>query len=446
MRFPSLIILLLMVCSPCLAQNNNNNNNNVGGIEINAEGVIRSTTQPRRPSAALQRKQAELAAETLPADIVVSSPTRTLSLKQLEAQVAEALQAQQEIPVEVFYLAGLQRIDHVVISPDDVLISGPAEGFAEDPDKRMVGIETGRPPMQLDDLVIALRAAEAGVRSIGCSIDPTPDNMAALQNYIRQNSFPVSTARAQQRFRTMGKVLGMQEISVHGVPENSHFALALVEADFRMKRISLGVEASGLREVRSHLSLLAPQGNSLQRWWFMPLYDPVQVSQDGNVFALSGQRAQLMAQEEISDNQGNRSDAATTRQSTERFAQLFTQHFQELADQSPIFAELQSLYDMAVLAELIKAEFWPKNPDWDMATFLRADGLPVNSYVEPKYVPSDSTFRKARGSLIGLIGGVTINPRSVISNTEPAPRLFKENFEAPSQDHNWYWSPQTIEQ
>lgn len=248
MRFQCLTTLLLVASAPCLAQNNNN----VGGIEINAEGVIRSTAQPRRPSAALQRKQAELASETLPADIVVNSPNRTLSLRQLEAHVSAALKAQQDIPIEVFYLAGLQRIDHVVFSPDDVLISGPAEGFAEDTDGRMIGIASGRPPMQLDDLVIALRAASQGVRSIGCSIDPTPDNMAALQNYIRQNSFPVSTARAQQRFRAMGQVLGMQEVSVHGVPENSHFALALVEADFRMKRISLGVEPSGLREVRSH--------------------------------------------------------------------------------------------------------------------------------------------------------------------------------------------------
>lgn len=232
----------------------------------------------------------------------------------------------------------------------------------------------------------------------------------------------------------------MQEVSVWGVPGDSHFALALVEADYRMKRISLGLESSGVRGIRSHLSLIAPQGNSLQRWWFVPYYEPLATNEEKTLFQLSGQRAQLMAQEEISDDQGRRSDAFITRQSTEKFAELFTLHFSELAQRSPEFAELQNLYDMALLAHLIKQQVQGGRIRWDMQTFLKNSELPVESYAVPRYVSSESTSRKAhRGLVIGLIGGVTIDVEHAAGNSRVMPQLESGSFQQSSSD-GWWWN------
>ncbi len=67
------------------------------------------------------------------------------------------------------YLAGLQRIDYVFVFPEahDIVIAGPAEGFAEDGAGRTVGLTTGRPPLRLDDLMVALRAVKRG-DDVGC--------------------------------------------------------------------------------------------------------------------------------------------------------------------------------------------------------------------------------------------------------------------------------------
>ena len=178
-----------------------------------------------------------------------------------------------------------------------------------------------------------------------------------------------------------------------------------------MKRISLGVEPSGVRGLNSHLSLLRPNGNSIQRWWFVPFYDGLYASDDHTAFHLAGQRAQLMAQDEMSTLDGERSDAAFTRATTEQFAKMFTERFPELAEKSPVFAELQNLFDLCVITALLRKEDLPREVGWEMQTFRERTDELVGTYAVPRQVESSSTMRKAgRGMVLGLIGGVTIEP------------------------------------
>lgn len=440
--------LLLMPASGSLfAQfnnnnNNNNNNRNFGGIIIDSDGVVATRVVRPEANSALKKKQAEFAQNNLPPEVIESTPSRALSLKTLEAKVAEILAAGGTVPEALQYLGGLQRIDQVVFDREnsDVFLVGPAEGFAPDNYGRMVGTGTGRPPIRLDDLVIALRTVLITGASPGCSIDPTPENMVRLQQFLSANSTASSTSVVSQRFQTMAQILGPQVVSVFGVPQDSHFALALVEADYRMKRISLGKEPSGVREIRSHLSLLAPQGNSLQRWWFVPLYEPLETNEDETVFVIKGQRTQLMAQEEISDASGRRADAFSTRRSTEQFAKLFTQHYAELADLSPPFAELQSLYDLALTATLIRTYRDRHLNGWQMSTFLREPRLPLERYPVPKSVRSEATSKKAGSVLVGLIGGVEMNVTPAVRNLRKAVQLPANPMPAQRTQGEWFWS------
>src|SRR5262249_10522753 len=153
---------------------------------------------------------------------------------------------------------------------------------------------------RLDDLMVALRILERGGR-LGCSIDPRPENMAKFNEYVRRNSSPTSVEGAQARYPQMANALGMQDVRTWGVPAESHYAKTLVEADYRMKLISLGLEATAVKSLHSHLSTIPPGGNSSQRWWFTPLYDAFVKSDDGLAYQLSGPRAQLVAQEEVID-------------------------------------------------------------------------------------------------------------------------------------------------
>jgi len=246
----------------------------------------------------------------------------------------------------------------------------------------------------------------------------------------------------------MAQILGLQTVSVFGVPDDSHFANVLVEADFRMKRISLGVEPSGVRALRSHLSLLKPNGNSIQRWWFVPFYDALYATEDGTAYHLTGQRAQLLAQEELSSQAGERSDAAFTRATTEQFARMFTERFADLAEQTPVFAQLQNLFDLAVITALLRREELPRQVGWEMQTFRGDASRLLSSYAVPRHVESSSTFRRAgRGMILGLVGGVTIEPDRLLrrfeTQAEPALRLpgvKNEALSRPAPDaHPWWW-------
>lgn len=447
----AVLVLIFSPASPAIAQigpgngngNGNGQNQGFGGILIDTQGVITAVDGKRRPLSALKKAKAEFLVENLEGALAEASPARTISLNAIAREVANHLDAGTTIPEAVLYLGGLTRIDHIILDRDnrDVLLSGPAEGFVPDDQDRRIGLESGRPVLVLEDLIVALRARRQGQRVASCSIDPTPENMARLQNYLRQNSSPTTTSGATARFRQMDDLLGMQEITVEGVPDDSRFARIIVEADLRMKRIALGTEPSGVKGIRSHLSMLTPQGNTLQRWWFIPLYDPLQVNADRSVFKVSGPRAQLLAQEEVTDALGNRSDAGTTRQSVERFAQQFTQHFPELADQNPAFAELQTMFDFMLLAGLLEQE-GVLNAGCEYDSLVEDTRIQVTGYAVPKYVRSQVNHRKVNGGLlIGLIGGVTMNVDSTLARTEPATLSPRSHWQRPqSRDGQFWWS------
>lgn len=401
--------------------NQNNNQQNAGGITIDANGVIAAPFRITQNSKQLnQRRLQALAADTLPGDLNKASESRKISLVKLEQLCRELKEKNQPLPPEVQYLAGLWRIDYLFVDEEnhDLIIAGPAEGFATNSQNRVVGIETGRPPIRLDDLVVALQSQERGLVT-GCSFDAKQENLAKMNEYIRRTNSASTATTAATRFTTMAQILGMQDVSVTGVPAGSHYARILVEADYMLKRISIGLEPSGLREIPSHLATLRGGGNSTQRWWFTPLYDAFNTTADRDAFQFSGQRLQMMSQEEFVNQAGQRTDAAQTRLSTTRYAQQFTKHFAKLADQHPTFAELQSITDFTVLAALIKKEQLADRVGWSPQFFLTATDYLVPAGNIPKQVPTAMNYKRAGRVMICLVGGgVTINARSVVNQTD----------------------------
>ncbi len=400
---------------------NGNNQQNAGGITIDAEGVISAPFRVTQNSKQLnQRRLQALAAESLSSDLNQKSEFRKISLVKLEKACQELKSKNQPLPPEIQYLAGLLRIDYLFVDSEnnDLIIAGPAEGFAANAQNRVVGVESGRPPLRLDDLVVAFQSQERGLIT-GCSFDAKPGNLAKMNEYIRRTNNASSTATAVTRFKTMAQILGMQDVSVTGVPPRSHYARILVEADYMLKRISIGLEPSGIREIKSHLATLRGGGNSTQRWWFTPLYDAFTTTADRDAFTFSGQRLQMMSQEEFVNQAGQRTDADQTRLSTTKYAQQFTKIFAKLGNHHPSFAELQSITDLTVLAALIRKERLEQQVDWDHRFFSTASDYLVPQGNIPRQVPTAMNYKKANRLMICLVGGgVTVNARKVVNQTE----------------------------
>ena len=100
------------------------------------------------------------------------------------------------------HLAGLHACATCSTIPrsKDIVLAGPAQGWMTDLTGRVVGINNGRPTLQLQDLVVALRAFPPGGKEtplIGCSIDPTPEGLAAMQEFLKSVGIHATPAQTQ---------------------------------------------------------------------------------------------------------------------------------------------------------------------------------------------------------------------------------------------------------
>ncbi len=421
-----------------------------GGISIDGEGVLSAPkAKVISPDVARKRMQA-LAKEFLSADVSRSSPLRKVSLVRLERAIAESLEKKVSPSEEMQYLAGLQRIDFVFVFPEtnDLVIAGPAGPYAPDPTGRAIDLSSGRAVLRLDDLLIAMRTAEK-TSQWGCSIDVVPERLADLQKFLKQNSGAGTANAAQQKFQQMQKILGNHDVTVTGIPDNTHFAQVLVEADYHMKLIAIGLEDPHVPGLKSHFAMIQPGGNTLERWWFTPLYDAFRTSGDGLAFEFTGQRCQLLTQGEQADAAGRRSDAAFTRQSTQVFAKQFTEKFPELVKQMPVFSELQNLFDLAVLTALIKREGLSQKANWQPNLFLDDQRAPVLRSPVPKHTKTVLNMKMSnRGIAMALLsGGVVIDSQQVLQKTsastqtsaEVSGRRAKETPPMNLENNRWWW-------
>ena len=451
----AILILILVVMLQCsvVAQNGGNGGGNqgggggnqgggVGGIRIDTAGLVQQAIL--RP-ASLRDQRIELlrAAKNLPAELNRSSALRKVSLRELDREAGRLLQNGQPIPDEMTALAGLTRIDMICFANEgrDVIIAGPAEGFARQRDGRVVGIDSGRPVLCLDDLLVAIRSVNDRV-SVGCSFDPDPGRLVKTQQMLRQNTTANNLADAERGFKETGDVLGNWSVRVLGVPEDSRMAVAMVEADFVLKRLTTGAEKSGVRGFRSHLAMMKPGEDSLRRWWFSPLYDSIERNEDSTVFQLAGPRLQVSAQEELVDAAGNRSDAPVTHVSLEDYAQQFTTRIPALVQKHQALAHLQNLVDLLFATALIRNGQSTGSVAWTAGVLADTQRLPTESWSVPRETPSVVTVRSAGlRTVIGLIaGGVVITPERLLSQIRQSDNAHQlQEFASQESAGRWWW-------
>lgn len=414
-----------------------------GGIIIDAEGLI-NAPQGQQINPSLQKRKLQIfAGQHLEPGLNSVSELRKVSLNRLDAQLKLAVESEQAPSFEVQHLGGLTSIEYVLFDEanNDVILAGPAEGFAASTGGRVIGVSTGRPTLKLDDLLVTLRMTSDN-QQLGCSFDPEPSRLAEANAWSKANSSPSSLAVARQRFFQMAEILGTWNVTVFGLPNDCHAALTAVEADYDLKRLALGIAKPNIRRFYSHLHFARPGENTMRRWWLAPRYNVIEKTADDTIFHLSGPRLQLMSQEELVDQQGNRSNAAFTEVSAEKYTKQFNKHINSLCNQAPSFAATQNLFDLAVVSALIRRANTNGQINWQPDVLMNKNALPHQSYSTPTQVPSLVNVKASgRSLLIGLVGGgVTIVPNNIINRmNELEATKVPETLTAAVTATNWYW-------
>jgi tetratricopeptide (TPR) repeat protein len=212
-----------------------------------------------------------------------------------------------------------------------------ARGFvqAADGDFLLLGeVEPGESPLDLDLLAVALRAVWQGNQFPFVSLDPDPLDMGGKQN-----------------------------VRVGGVPDDlrdTEFVRLMLEADYAMKRITLGEDLLSVPGYRNSCELARatpPRGELTSRLWLVPMpsrtADVWEWTRDNGTAVLFDSHVQVLTEtmKRVQDYLVGAGEADPLSQAE---AEGFTAHYAEIAAQRDAFRKLNTVFEVTKLCALLK--------------------------------------------------------------------------------------------
>lgn len=415
----------------------------VGGVSVNSEGVLaNATVDSTNRLIRLMRESLQ----PVPSELAQATDMRMISLRRLEDAVATAIRDGKPLSDEMQYLAGLQEIRYVFVDVEhqDIILAGPGEGWKVDKKGAVVGVRSGRPVLLLDDLLVALRTArDAQQNVISCSIDPQPEGLVRLREYMGTLRTMGNPAVTQANIE---QALGPQKITVTVVPDTSHFARVMIAADYRMKRIGMNLDRSPVAGLPSFLQMVKASGGRvgdlMPRWWLEPRYESVVRSPDGMAWELRGGSVKAMTEAAHFSAAGVRQESVQSDPLAQRWADLFTEKYDQLATADPVFGQLRNCMQMAIVSALIVKEDLTGKSGYSLPTLLDPTQVEIEKLPAPKHVDSVASTLKIRGGwLVSASGGVAINSYAAIKDvTENASLASARAKAVPAEPTRWWWN------
>ncbi|MFH1688774.1 MAG: DUF1598 domain-containing protein [Candidatus Eisenbacteria bacterium] len=304
---------------------------------------------------------------------------KAVSLRVLQRKLGEC-EPGGTCPDEVLHLGGITRIVGYVTDDDtgDVILVGETDESA--------------PPLHLQDFIVALKSARGDYAELrggiyfysnpGCSIDPNPDVMMDLTEV--SESIDSATTEEEVALGILDWYSACrepQEVKVFGVPFDTRFAKVMVDADYEMKRLVDGSDSLDIRGFRSLTDMSLAQArrdmladddsdplSSLNRFWFYP--GEVTYREDEGVKVIEQCPVVLLTEEEYLSSSGESVGSGRADALAAEFAGDFTDHYDEIADERPIYRELEGLFSMVALSKLMKADGVLTEAQFDLSYLL----------------------------------------------------------------------------
>lgn len=429
------------------------------GVYVDALGVVRPTVEKSDKDGVERLTELRRTVEHGVAAGGARQPSRLrkISLPRLEREIQMRLATGQSLDDEMQVLAGLQRIQYVLVYPEtgDIVLAGPAGDWTFDTENRIVSAESGRPVVRLDDLVVVLRHIYSSPDGeFGCSINPTEEGLAKAKAFADASSGkPLKAGQRGKWLKDLRSQLGLQDIEIFGIDPRSRVAHVIVEADYRMKLVGIGLE-KGTLDVPSYLDMIkvakgeAPPPLSVLRWWFTINYDALLTNAARDVFELRGTGVKVLGENEMLTAAGQQIHTGKSDPFNEQFAHNFTKHFEALAAKYPVYADLQNIFDLALSMTLIKADGLADRTGWHMLTFRDPQQFAVAQGQPPKAVETVINHRVVNrvNILAAISGGVTVNCRSMVRpdavETDGKGTLASERDRSTPEDvrqTSWWW-------
>lgn len=416
----SLVAVLAITTNPSSVQaqfTNFNFGNQVGGIRVDTAGVLGMA--PVLDTNLKQKMDQDLSASQLKG----TDKYRKLSLRVLNQIVKDSFEQGSPIPAEARYLGGLMRVQRIVIdhAHNDIVLMGPAEELVVAANGSVVGKESGRPALQLQDLMVALQASDAATTGQGISVSIEPTNQGRL-------AFEQVTAAAQRSgvaaaalVNNLERAMGNQKVILTGISQDTRYANVLALADYKMKRISMGLDQSPVQGLPSFLSMLTRSTNLsplTPRFWMEMNYQPITHSDDKNVWQLNGTGVKTLTETDFVNADGSTTATGRRNPLAAKWAGLMTQHYEALMSAEPVFGELRNIFDLSVVAALMDKEEMLAKVGLELDALLQSHQA-LHQWNTPSEVSTTASVVAARrGNLVAASGGVQLDPWTVVNDVK----------------------------
>lgn len=331
----------------------------IGGVRLAYSGDVLQSLLDR----------SDTAAET--SLVRVDGPIRLVSLKSLLGAIRTAGGHLERMEPAARTLGGLTRIYGYLIEPaaKDVILIGSAAA--------------GGQSIRADDLVNGLKLVYRDGIVPMISLDPDPTDLS-----------------------------GPQQVRLIGVPRETHFARVMVEADYAMKKIAFGASPVSGGSFRSasqltldHMERGSADDRVYSRYWLTPAQpgpSDVQVGPQ-NLDALFLGRVQVLT-EALELTSGGLTGTGSTEPISEETARRFTDNYQTIAAQYPVFRALEGLNDIVLLGSILRKAGAGEKVLRDLADAdIRTTEAPL-----PTSFPAITHVERRNTHAVGLVGGVNL--------------------------------------
>jgi len=407
------------------------------GVFADAEGTLRFEAAKKpstdgvtdfvddaKPQSELKTKPPAVAG-----DVRLASKLRFVSLPRLEAALTEYVKQRKALPPEVLTLAGLQRIQYVLVVPEtdqqpgDLILAGPAGDWETNDDGIIVSQDHGQPVVRIDDLLTLWRRSNP-TEPFGVTINPSKDGLAAMQNYVTTTTTkPIKRSKRDKWVDGIRKSVGKQDVQFFNLQPDSHVAKTLLTADYHMKCIGMGV-AEPVKGVESYLSTvkLGPDGKvppmSVLRWWFAMNYQPVAVSDDNQAFELRGEGAKVLSENQLMAARGERVRTGKSEALNTRFAASFSRQFGEICEEYPLYGELRNVFDLSLTLALIEKQGLLDRAGWQPKLLLDPVALRLPKFAVAREVDTIANYEVLDKKVIvaGVSGGVWVDAKKQLAS------------------------------
>lgn len=394
----------------------------VGGVSITPEGVLKTATQEEQNAALAEMRQQMVGPQ---GQLNQAANQRLISLKSLQSTILASIEQNKALPEEVLFLGGLTRIENVLVYPErqDIVIAGPSEPWKIGPNGSVVGTKSGRPVINLDDLLCAFKTVNnARTTGISVSIEPTEEGVVKLERLLKQVAQnPGVNPKSYEP--AMVEAFGPQQIKLEGLAADSHMARVILAADYRMKLYGMNLAKAPVKGLPSYIEMVSGQSSASQmqsRWWMACDYAAIEHSADRLAWKISGPGIKTLTEQEQIAADGSYKQTGKVDRLAKKWAELFTKKMDELAVNDPVFGELRNVMDLCLVAALIQSQELQGLANCDLSAMMGETSKMELAKVEVAKAldPQCSFIQTVQGWVVTASGGVMVDSWQVASNVK----------------------------